>query len=81
LVLLILNHFKRFDESAAAVYRFIQGNDQGAKDSEYKAFDYKSISVHAGSGGRPGVSEDDPITAMITVRVCYTNTSNDTKLV
>lgn len=80
LLLLVLDHFKRFDESAIAVNRFVQANDFGTRDAEYKAYDYKTISVQQATGGRPGASEDDPIQAMITIRVCYTNSRDDTPL-
>jgi uncharacterized protein RhaS with RHS repeats len=77
LVLLISKQFKRFDESARAVNEFVQGS---TLSDEYKAYDYKYISVQAGTGGQPGFNENDPISAMVTVRAMYTHTADDEPL-
>lgn len=77
LVLLILDLFKRYDESAAAVNEFIFKSDLGPA---YKAYDYKHISVSAASGGSPTALDNEPIEAVITVRVNYTNSGDDLRL-
>lgn len=77
LILLILDHFKRYDESAQAVNDFIQGS---ALSDKYKAYHYKSINIQSATGGSYASQENEPITAMITVKATYTTTDGDLPL-
>lgn len=77
LTLLILEVFKRYDESAAAVNNFIFKSTLGPA---YKAYDYKHISISSASGGTPTMLDNEPIEAVITVRVAYTNSGDDSPL-
>lgn len=73
LILVTIDAFKRYDESAEAVNAFIQGTNHGALDSEYKAFEYKSVFTSAAQAGSPTSLEDEPVEATVTLRVQYTN--------
>jgi hypothetical protein len=69
----INNLFKRYDESAEAVNRWIDSSDLGP---EYRNIEYKSIQVFAATAGHYRDLENEPIHATITVRVLYTNTAD-----
>lgn len=77
LVLLIIDCFKRYDESALAVNEFIFGSDLS---DEYKAYDYKSILLVSANGGQPTALDNEPMEALVTVRVQYTNERDDKPL-
>lgn len=79
LVLLMLKHLKRYDESAQAVNRFVSRVNPPLS-AEYLAYDYKTIWVAASQSGQPSGLENDPNTATVTVRVTYTNDENGTPL-
>jgi hypothetical protein len=76
LVLLLTNHLKRYDDSAAAVNRF----KATLENPEYALYDYKSISIAAINGGSPTGLENAPNAATITVRAQYTHDGNDEPL-
>lgn len=67
------NLFKRYDESAEAVNRWLDSSDLGP---EYKAYEYKSIQVFAATAGHYTTLEGEPLHATITVRVIYTNAAD-----
>lgn len=77
LILLITDHFKRFDESARAVNSFIQNSPLNA---EYKSYDYKFISVQQAQGGWHTQDENAPIKATITVKATYSANRDNTPL-
>jgi hypothetical protein len=68
LILLIIDTFKRYDESAEAVNAFIQGSNL---NDEFKAYDYKSVYTAAAQASQPTALEDEPMEATVTVRVAY----------
>lgn len=77
LVLLFNNLLKRWDESAQALNRWIQ--DSSLSD-EYKAYDYKYLNIQAATGGTSTDLEDAPITAMVTVKIEYSNNRSNSPL-
>lgn len=77
LFMLIVAQFKRWDESAQAVNRFIAGSNLG---QEYKNYDYTHISVAASHAAAPALLENDPLVSSVILRVNYTHPDNDIPL-
>lgn len=71
LVLLTIDCFKRYDDSAVAINDFIQADS--TLSPEYKAFNYLSVYTAAAQAGTPNSLEDESMAATVTVRVQYTN--------
>jgi hypothetical protein len=77
LILLTIDAFKRYDDSAVAINDFIQGSTLG---DEYKAYNYLSVYTAAAQAGSPNSLEDEPMQATVTVRVQYTNEKDNNVL-
>jgi hypothetical protein len=77
LYMLMFNLFSKFDVSAQAVNKFVQGSSMSA---EAKQYNYNFISVSAGMAGQPQQVENAPYRATLTLRVNYTNPSFDEPL-
>lgn len=75
LVLLTVDHLKRYDDSAQAVGQYLAGV-VGLND-EYLDYDYKTIWVAATTAGTPSSYENNPNRASVTVRITYTDDAND----
>lgn len=77
LYMLIIAQFKRWDESAQAVNRFVAGSGLG---QEYKNYSYTHISVAASHAAAATTLENDPLETSVTLRVNYTHPDNDIPL-
>jgi hypothetical protein len=80
LILLMKTIFRRYDESAQALNRWVARQQFGTLDAEYKAYSYKYISVWALTGGVPGTMDLEPVHANVTIRVGFTWDGNSQPL-
>lgn len=79
LLLLMIDVFKMYDESAAAVNKFVFDPANGL-NAEYTNYEYKSILLASADAGRPTALDDEPVEALVTIRVQYTNERDETLL-
>jgi hypothetical protein len=79
LLLLIIDTFKMYDESAFALNRFVH-DPANNLSAEYQQYDYKSIVLIAAQASKPTSIEDESVEALVTIRVQYTNERDSTTL-
>lgn len=95
LVLVVMDMFKRYDDSAQVVNSYIRRaypptSPGGIPDQfvdgpqyggyEYRCYHYNYIYVVSANSSAPQTAENDPAKATITLRVNYTDTRNDQPL-
>lgn len=93
LFMLTVDLFKRYDDSAAVVNRYIANAYPPATPVpdpfvdgpqypgyEYRCYHYNYIYVVSANASAPQTAENDPARATITLRVNYTDTRNDSAL-
>lgn len=80
LILLMKTLFRRYDESAQALNRWVARTDLGSYASDYREYNYKYISVWALTGGIPGTLDLEPVHANVTIRVGFTWDGNSQPL-
>lgn len=80
LILLMKTLFRRYDDSAQAVNKYVGTHDMGTYRNEYNMYNYKYISVWSLTGGVPGTIDLEPVHATVTIRVGFTWDGNSESL-